>query len=509
MGLLDKSRIVAHHGFDRWLVPPAALAIHLSIGQAYAFSVFNVPLSRALGIRRSLAGDWKLTQIGWTFTFAIVALGLSAAFAGRWVERVGPRTSGAVAGLLWSGGFLFAALGVRVHSLTVLYLGYGVLGGCGLGIGYITPVSTLIKWFPDRRGLATGMAIMGFGGGAMIASPLSDALMRRFASATSTGVADAFVTLGVLYGVAMLAGAFAFRLPPPGWAPSGFDPSRAAPDARALVSAHHVRATTALRTPQFYLLWVVLFVNVTAGIGVLGQASAMIQEVFRGRIGVSAAAGFVGLLSLFNMAGRFAWASLSDRIGRKATYAAFFLLGPFLYAMVPIVGSAGNVVLFVACVAAVMSMYGGGFATIPAYLADLFGTQFVGAIHGRLLTAWSAAGIAGPALVNYVRQHQIERGIAPAHAYDVTMYTMSALLFLGLVSNFAVRAVDERFWMTAVEVDVERKSVASASEVIASGERIERGARGWLTLAMAWIAVGAPLAWGVYSTSLKAMKLFR
>jgi MFS family permease len=320
-------------------------------------------------------------------------------------------------------------------------LGYGVIGGCGLGIGYITPVSTLIAWFPDRRGMATGMAIMGFGGGALIASPLSDVLMKRFASATSTGVAVTWLVLGVAYFVMMTAGAFGYRVPAPGWKPDGF---REPVKQRALITRENVTPTAAISTPQFWLLWVVLCFNVTAGIGVLGQASAMIQEVFKGTITPSAAAGFVGLLSLFNMGGRFFWASLSDKIGRKATYACFFTLGTALYALVPFAGRSGSVAFFVACFCLILTMYGGGFATIPAYLADAFGPKYVSAVHGRLLTAWSAAGVLGPVLVNYIRQYQIDNGVPKYEAYSVTLYLMAALLVVAFFANLAIKPVGEQ-----------------------------------------------------------------
>jgi len=439
--VLSKRRITARAGYNRWLIPPAALAIHLCIGQAYAFSVFNLPLTRAIGVTQPAPGDWKLTDVGWTFTIAIVFIGLSAAFGGKWLERVGPRASGVASACLWGLGFVVAALGVRLHNLWLLHLGYGVLGGSGVGIGYITPVSTLIRWFPDRRGLATGMAIMGFGGGAMVAAPLSEALMRRFATPSSVGVAETFLVLGAGYFVAMLGGAWLFRLPPEGWSPRGWSRSEAT---KTLPSDRYVPLDVATLTPQFSLLWAILFFNVTAGIGVLGQASAMIQEVFKGRIDASAAAGFVGLLSLFNMGGRFAWASASDVIGRKATFTIFFLVGAGLYALVPVAGRIGSVPLFVACFAAILSMYGGGFATIPAYLSDLFGTRQVGAIHGRLLTAWSAAGVAGPVLVNYLRQYQIDQGVDKAAAYNVTMNLMAGLLLIGLVCNLLVTRVAPR-----------------------------------------------------------------
>jgi len=458
-GLLSKERITAEPGFSRWLVPPAALAIHLSIGQAYAFSVFKLPLTKVLGITQSTPGDWSQPQLAWIFTIAIVFLGLSAAVFGRWLEHAGPRKSGVVAACCWGLGFFISALGVKVHSIWLLYLGYGVLGGCGLGLGYITPVSTLIKWFPDRRGMATGMAIMGFGGGALIASPLSQLLLDHYKSATSVGVAESFMTLGILYLIAMLAGAFLFRVPAPGWRPAGWQP--ATQQQRSLITRRHVHVDTAIRTVPFYLLWAVLFLNVTAGIGILEQASPMIQEMFKGQVKASAAAGFVGLLSLFNMAGRFGWSSLSDRIGRKPTYAVFFTLGPLLYITLPHAGRIGSVALFVICAVLILTMYGGGFATVPAYLSDIFGTQYVGAIHGRLLTAWSAAGVAGPVLVNYIRDYQIKHGVPPAESYDVTMYLMAGLLVIGFICNLAVRPVADRYYMTDDQLSAELRSLGT------------------------------------------------
>jgi MFS family permease len=456
--LLSKERIIASPGFNRWLIPPCALATHLCIGQAYAISVFNLPLTQQIGITQSAPEDWKLTQLGWIFTIAIFFLGASAAVFGKWVQAQGPRKSGFVAALCWGIGFLIGALGIHLHQIWLVYLGYGVLGGCGLGIGYITPVSTLIAWFPDRRGMATGMAIMGFGGGALVASPLSVLLMKQFSSPSSTGVAETWVVLGLLYLVFMAFGAFGYRLPATGWKPAGWEPSAA--KSGALITKSDVTPEQAVRTPQFWFLWVVLCFNVTAGIGVLGQASAMIQEVFKGTINAGAAAGFVGLLSLFNMGGRFIWASLSDRIGRKATYACFFVLGPILYALVPLSGQIGSVALFVACFCVILTMYGGGFATIPAYLADIFGAKYVSAVHGRLLTAWSLAGILGPVLVNYIREFQIQSGIPKEQAYNVTMYIMAGLLVVAFFANLAVKAVSEKH--------VEREREANGAPVAAS-----------------------------------------
>lgn len=439
---LDRENTVAPAGYNRFLVPPAALAVHLSIGQAYAFSTFNLPLTKLLGITHSAPSDWKLTDVGWTFSIAIAILGLSAAVFGRWVERVGPRKSMFTAALCFGGGFIVAAVGIHFHQLWLLYLGYGVLGGCGLGIGYISPVSTLIKWFPDRPGMATGMAIMGFGGGALIAAPLSLLLMDHFKTPTSMGVLETFVTMGVIYFMYMMIGVIAVRVPAANWKPAGWVPPV---KPQRLVTTANVAVDNASRTPQFWLLWGVLCMNVTAGIGVLGQASPMIQEIFSGRVTPAAAAGFVGLLSLFNMGGRFFWATISDYLGRRNTYMVFFLLGILLYSAVPTLGHLGYIELFVAAFAVILSMYGGGFATIPAYLRDMFGIMNVGAIHGRLLTAWSVAGVLGPVLVNYIRQFQIDHGVAKAQAYSITMYIMCGLLFVGFLCNLAMRPVDERY----------------------------------------------------------------
>ena len=441
--LLDREGTVAPVGFNRFLVPPAALAVHLSIGQAYAFSTFNVPLTRLIGHTHSAPGDWDLKQVGWIFSIAIVFLGSSAAVFGRWVEKVGPRKSMFTAALCFSGGFIVSAFGIHLHQLWLLYLGYGVLGGCGLGIGYISPVSTLIRWFPDRPGMAVGLAIMGFGGGALIAAPLSVMLMEHFKTPRSTGVLETFVTMGVIYFMYMMIGVYAVRVPPPDWKPAGWSaPARP----KTLVTTANVAVDMAWRTPQFWLLWVVLCMNVSAGIGVLGQASPMIQEIFTGRVSPSAAAGFVGLLSLFNMGGRIVWATTSDYIGRRNTYMVFFLLGILLYSTVPTLGHLGSIPLFVAAFGIILSMYGGGFATIAAYLRDIFGIYQVGAIHGRLLTAWSVAGVLGPVLVNYIRQYQIDHGVPRAQAYSVTMYIMCGLLLIGFLCNFAMRPVDEKYY---------------------------------------------------------------
>lgn len=455
---LDRSHSIAKPGFSRWLVPPAALSIHLAIGQAYAFSVFKKPLNYLIqvtfagGGMKSLPGvdspnlaDWKFTDLGWIFSLAIVFLGLSAAVFGKWLERAGPRKAMFASAICFGSGFFISALGVQVHQLWLLYLGYGVIGGIGLGIGYISPVSTLIKWFPDRPGMATGMAIMGFGGGALIGSPLARNLMNYFRSDHNLGVGQTFVVMGAIYFVAMMFGVFTVRVPQEGWKPEGWTPP-AKP--KALITAHSVEVNAASLTPQFWLLWIVLCMNVTAGIGILEQASPMIQELFKGRVGPAAAAGFVALLSLFNMGGRFIWSSVSDYIGRKNTYYIFFVLGAVLYYLAPRTGASGmnSIPLFVGIVAVILSMYGGGFATIPAYLKDLFGTMEVGAIHGRLLTAWSAAGIFGPVLVNYIREYQKNHGVALADTYSTVLYVMVALLIVGFIANALVRPVSSKHW---------------------------------------------------------------
>ncbi|MGB6449298.1 MAG: OFA family MFS transporter [Steroidobacteraceae bacterium] len=441
LSVLDRDRTIASTGFNRWMVPPAALCIHLCIGQAYAFSVFNLPMTKLIGISRSAPTDWKLTDLGWIFTLGIFFLGVSAAILGRWVEEGGPRRAMFTASLCFGGGFLVSAAGVYAHNIWIIYFGYGVIGGFGLGIGYISPVSTLIKWFPDRPGMATGLAIMGFGGGALIASPLSVWLMARFSTPTHIGVAETFICLGVIYLCFMLVGAAIVRIPAPGWRPAGWI-APATP--RKLVTTADVHVYEALKTPQFWLLWWVLCLNVTAGIGVLGQASAMSQEMFPGKVTAIAAAGFVGLMSLFNMAGRFLWASSSDFMGRKSTYFCFFIIGTVLYAVVPATGASGSVALFVLCFVVIISMYGGGFSTIPAYLRDMFGTRYVGAIHGWVITAWSAAGVFGPVLVNYIREYEIDHGVPKAQAYNLTMYIMAALLVAGFFCNLCIKPVHKR-----------------------------------------------------------------
>jgi MFS family permease len=460
---LDRNRSIAQPGFSRWLVPPAALSIHLAIGQAYAFSVFKKPLNYLMQVHamggglKALPGvdspnlaDWKFTDLGWIFSIAIVFLGLSAAIFGKWLEKAGPRKAMFASAVCFASGFVVSSIGVQVHQLWLIYLGYGVIGGIGLGLGYISPVSTLIKWFPDRPGMATGMAIMGFGGGAMIGAPLANNLMAAFRTDHDLGVGKTFLVMGAIYFVAMMFGVFTVRVPQEGWKPEGWV---APAKPKALVTTHSVEVNTAFGTPQFWMLWVVLCMNVTAGIGILEQASPMIQELFKGRITAAAAGGFVALLSLFNMGGRFFWSSISDYIGRKSTYFVFFVLGGILYYLAPHAGVSGwnSIPLFVGICAVILTMYGGGFATIPAYLRDLFGTMEVGAIHGRLLTAWSVAGVLGPVLVNYIREYQKSHGVPLADAYSTVLYVMVGLLMVGLVANALVRPVNSKYWYQTSE----------------------------------------------------------
>jgi MFS family permease len=440
LSFLDREHSIAPSGFNRWLIPPAALAVHLCIGEVYGFSVFNVPLTRVVGITRSIDGrDWTIPTVGWIYSIALVMLGLSAALLGRWVERVGPRKTMFTSACCFCGGLVLSSLGVAVHNIGLLYLGYGLIGGIGLGLGYISPVATLVRWFPDRPGMATGLAIMGFGGGALIGAPLGVELTGRFQSSTSVGVKEAFLVMAAVYFVFMTFGALIVRVPPPDWRPEGYVPAETP---RKLVTNAHVVVDVAWKTAPFWLLWGVLCLNVTAGIGILGQASLLCQDMFS--VGAAVGGGFAGLLSLFNMGGRFFWSSMSDLTGRKTIYNVYFLLGAALYVLIPLTQKLNNVTLFVAVTAIIISMYGGGFATIPAYLRDLFGTMHLGAIHGRLITAWSMAAVLGPQLVNYISTYRKAHGVPRAEAYNLTMYLMAGLLLAGFMCNLLVHPVDER-----------------------------------------------------------------
>lgn len=541
LDFLDKERTIAGPGFNRWLVPPAALAIHLCIGMAYGFSVFWLPLSRAIGIDEPLACaadisfmaevfgascDWKISMLGWMYTLFFVFLGLAAAVFGGWLEHAGPRKAGVVSALCWCGGLVISALGIYTHQIWLMWLGSGVIGGIGLGLGYISPVSTLIKWFPDRRGMATGMAIMGFGGGAMIGAPLADKLMNFFATPTSVGVWETFLALAAIYFVFMIGGALAYRVPTSGWKPAGWTPPAKAAG-NGMITDRHVHVSKVWGIPQFWLLWAVLTLNVSAGIGIIGMSSPLLQEVFGGKlIGLdiafndldtsqkaqiaAIAAGFTGLLSLFNIGGRFVWASVSDFIGRKMTYFVFLVLGLILYTSIPSFAHAGQLALFVAAFGIILSMYGGSFSTIPAYIADLFGTQMVGAIHGRILTAWATAGVLGPVLVNYIREYQIANGVPKAQAYDVTMYVLAGMIVLGLICNAMVRPVADKHFMTDAELAAERKLAHERASVNnGSAAAAGTGATSPVVTVFAWAAVGLPLAAGIWITLQKAIVLFK
>jgi MFS family permease len=539
--ILSKENIIAKEGFNRWLVPPAALAIHLCIGMAYGFSVFWLPLTRAIGITSSVACpkdmgffsemvatncDWKISSLVIMFQLFFIFLGIAAALLGGWLEHAGPRKAGFVAAVCWCGGLVVSSLGVYVHQIWLMWLGAGVIGGVGLGLGYISPVSTLIKWFPDRRGMATGMAIMGFGGGAMVGAPLADWLMRHFASPTSVGVWETFLTMAIIYFIFMMVGAFLYRIPATGWKPAGWT-APASQEKNAMITHKHVHVSRAWKTHQFWLIWAVLCLNVTAGIGILSMASPLLQEVFGGKlIGVdlgfngldlaqkaqiaTIAASFTGLLSLFNIGGRFFWASLSDRIGRKMTYFAFFVIGIVLYASVPAMGKAGLYPLFVLSFGIILSMYGGGFATVPAYLADIFGSQMVGAIHGILLTAWATAGVLGPLVVNYIREYQLAHGVPKAQVYDITMYVLAGFLALGFICNLLVRPLSDDKFMTDAELAAERKLSHDKAVVETKGAGVANAGSSNLALTvLAWAFVGIPLFFGIWITLQKAIILFK
>jgi MFS family permease len=540
-GFLDKERTIAGPEFNRWLVPPAALAIHLCIGMAYGFSVFWLPLSKAVGITESIpcgadvgfvqelfvtGCDWKISTLGWMYTLFFVFLGSSAALWGGWLEHAGPRKAGFVSAICWCGGMLLSALGVHYHQFWMMLLGSGVIGGIGLGLGYISPVSTLIKWFPDRRGMATGMAIMGFGGGAMIGSPLATELMNRFATPTNVGVSSTFVFLALIYFVFMMGGALSYRVPASDWKPEGWTAPQPQ-SSQGLIAQGHVHVNNVFKIKQFWLLWGVLCMNVSAGIGVLGMASPMLQEVFGGQlIGVplpvtelskdqlkslaAVAAGFTALLSLFNILGRFLWGSLSDPLGRKRTYFVFFVLGITLYLSAAGFAQSQSIFLFVVAFCVIVSMYGGGFSSVPAYLADLFGTQMVGAIHGRLLTAWATAGVIGPVVVNYMREYQIGLGLARERVYNQTMIVLAAMLAIGFVCNFLIKPVDRKWFMTDQELATE-KSLAheKTTKVLTASSGRSYRPTSPLHLATAWAAVTIPLLWGIYKTVMSAIAFFQ
>jgi len=531
-GLLERDRIVAGPRFTRWLVPPAALAIHLCIGMAYGMSVFWLPMTRLIAnAPASCAGmsfgdelftttcNWTVPSVTHIFEIFIAVLGIAAAIWGGWLEHAGPRKAGLIAALCWGGGLVLLGLSLPLHQLWLVYL-ISIVCGVGQGLGYITPVSTLIKWFPDRRGMATGFAIMGYGGGAMIGAPLAVWLMAHFGSASMSGVAVALVGLGVIYFIAMSIGAFGFRVAPSGWQPRGWVASSG--QNNAMITQRHVHLNRVWGIPQFWLIWGVLCLNVTAGIAVIAMASPMLQDVFgakllgidstaaltvaqKGAI-VAAAAGLVGLISLFNSVGRIFWAALSDKMGRKNTYYTFFVLGIILYCLLPTWGHLGLPLMFVLSICIILTMYGGGFATVPAYLADIFGTQMVGAIHGRLITAWSVAGVVGPMIIAGLRQFELDHGVAHNLVYDLTLYIMAGLLFAGLVCNFFVKPVDPKYQMTEEELANER-ALQREDRISGNTETAARGSFG-AGAVVAWLAVGIPFFIGLWIALEKAAALF-
>jgi MFS family permease len=531
-GFLDRARTVAKPGFNRWLIPPCALAIHLCIGMAYGFSVFWLPMSRALGVSKPIACagmslgqalttttcDWRVSDLTWVYSLFFVVLGSAAAVWGGWLEKAGPRKAGVVAAFCWSGGLLIGALGMKLHLLWLLWLGPGLLGGVGLGLGYISPVSTLIKWFPDKRGMATGMAIMGFGGGALVGSPLADLLMRHFATATSVGVWQTLAVLAAGYIVFMLGGALGYRVPPTDWRPEGWTPPATG---GRMVSTFNVHLKDAHKTPQFWLIWAVLLLNVSASIGIIGVASPMLQEIFAGRLfghpeigflqfddgqkkaAAAVGAGFVGLLSLFNIGGRFAWATVSDLLGRKLTCVVMLALGAVLFGLVATwSATAAIMIAFVLSFCITTSMYGGGFAVAPAYLADIFGTQYVGAIHGRLLTAWSTAGVLGPFIVTTIRDRAIAQHAPRAEIYPHIFLILSGLLVVGFLANLMIRPVTERYRMAPAQA-----AATTGGAVASTSGGIDRG-RFDLQTGLAWLVVVAPLVWAVWMTLTKVVVLF-
>jgi MFS family permease len=441
-GFLQRERIVAPPGWSRWLIPPAALSIHLAIGQAYAWSVFKPPLENGLGISG--------VQSALPFTLGIIMLGISAAVFGTKVDANGPRWAMVVSTACFVAGFLISSVGLFTRQYWLVVVGYGFIGGIGLGIGYISPVSTLIKWFPDRPGLSTGIAIMGFGGGALIASPLTSQLLGAFGGSGQNpdpdGIGMTFLVMGLIYAVFMSMGWLLIRVPAEDWRPAGWDPAKARQS--TMITTDHVSANNAIKTPQFWLLWVVLCFNVTAGIGILERANPIFTDFFRNstpaEVLAAAAVGYVSILSLANSLGRILWSSTSDYLGRKNMYRIYLGVGALLYLTVTLMTNT-NRVLFLICSILILSFYGAGFATVPAYLRDLFGTYQVGAIHGRLLTAWSTAGVLGPLIVNAIADAQIAAGVQGPGRYTPAFMIMIALLVIGFVCNELIRPVNAKY----------------------------------------------------------------
>jgi MFS family permease len=498
---------------------------------AYGFSVFLLPLSTVVPgaptcgaetgwvAELTASCNWRVQSINTTFMLFTAVLGIAAAVWGRWLERVGPRKAAVVAAVLWCGGLLLGALAIVIHQLWLLWLGTGLIGGIGLGLGYISPISVLIRWFPDRRGMATGLAVMGFGGGAMVGAPLAVLLMKHFQTADSPGIAATFVVLALIYSVFMLAGAFGYRLPARGWQPTGW----AAPESE--LGAGHVRPSVpvsrAWKTPAFWCLWGMLCVNASAGVGILSVASPMLQEIFGGRLiglprGIAAlsneqrsqiaviAVGFTGLLSLFNISGRFVWAVVSDHLGRRVTCSIFFLVGVVCYATLPVLGHNGQLIPFVTTLCVMMSIFGGMFAILPAYVADLFGTEMVAAIQGRVLTAWSLAAGIGPFVINESRGYQIDHGIAMNRAYEPAFYVFATLMAVGLVCNLRVRPAPPRHCMSERELAEHRGAEEPLDHSpLRAGHITSRFALRFVAVT-AWLCVGIPIAWGAWMAFKRA-----
>jgi MFS family permease len=416
---------------NRWLIPIGAVAVHICIGSVYAWSTLNRPILALFPNQ-----PWWFSPPYTTFSTALVLLGLSAAFGGPWVERSGPRAAATAAAMFFGSGLIVGGVGLTIKSPLLVFLGMGVIGGIGCGLGYIAPVSTLVKWFPDRRGMATGMAIMGFGGGAYLAGKWNAILVNQI------GVAKTVAIFGAIYLVVMMIGARILRRPPKGWKPEGWIPPV---NTNAMITDRSFTRNEAVRTVQFYLLWGILFINVTAGIGILAQASPMMQDLFQ-KSAVEAGA-IVSIISLFNAGGRFFWASSSDYIGRRNTYTLFFVVQIALFLLIPGIAAAGSWTIFLACLFTVFTMYGGGFATIPAFLADIFGSENVGAIHGATLTAWSAAAITGPLIITQLSDRAkaaLAPGASRVHIYEAPLQVLAAMLAIGFVLTLVVRPIKRK-----------------------------------------------------------------
>jgi OFA family oxalate/formate antiporter-like MFS transporter len=418
---------------NRWLIALSAVGIHISIGSVYAWSNFTNPLIEKFG--------WSSSQVQFTFSLAILFLGLSAAFMGHFVEKYGPKAAGLVAALFFGVGIIGSGFAVNSESLTLLYIFYGVLGGIGLGVGYIAPVSTLVKWFPDRRGLATGLAIMGFGFAAAIASPVMNSLIE------SVGIANTFYILGISYFIIMTLSSLYLEKPPEGWAPAGFEAAQQSGKIKVKKDLSQLTANESIKTKRFYYLWIMLFINVTCGIAIISAMKPLAVE----SIGITkeAAAALVGALGIANGIGRLAWASASDYIGRPNTYMLFFLLQIPIFFLLPNVTSQ---VIFAVLVVIVYACYGGGFASIPAFIGDVFGTKQLGAIHGYILTAWAAAGLVGPMFAAWIKD--------TTGSYGNSLAFFGALFVVALIVSFLIR-VDIKKVREKAEQEENGKAIAS------------------------------------------------